>query len=190
MKRILALAIAILLFAGMACIGTFAYFSDVTESADNVMAAGTLLIKTNDKDGVSQTLRATNMAPGDVIGPQTVTLKNAGSVDATSLDFTFSYIEADGPVNPVNMSADATAGQLEVTTLSYGGSSILGTVTDMNSNGYIDIYDLKNDDLSGYAGIAAGASKNFTIAVRLRPETGHEFQNDGIEVTMTFILKQ
>jgi len=164
-----------------------AVFTDQQTNPGNVFTTGTVILGI---DPTTAMFTVSNMAPGDVIGPQTVTLKNAGSVDATSLDFTFSYIEADGPVNPVNMSADATAGQLEVTTLSYGGSSILGTVTDMNSNGYIDIYDLKNDDLSGYAGIAAGASKNFTIAVRLRPETGHEFQNDGIEVTMTFILKQ
>jgi len=88
------------------------------------------------------------------------------------------------------MTADATAAMVEITTLNYGGSSILGSVTDMNANSYKDIYDLKNDDLSGQSGINASATKDFEIAVQLRTETGNDFQADGITVTMTFTLNQ
>jgi hypothetical protein len=79
---------------------------------------------------------------------------------------------------------------IAVTTLDYGGSSLLGTVSDSNVNGYIDIYDLKNAHLTGLSGLDAGASKSFDISIQLISTTGNDFQNDGINITMTFTLKQ
>ena len=193
MKKILGLTIVAMLLIGMTGIGTWAYFSDTETSTGNQLTAGTLDLTTNDANGVTQTLLATNMAPGDTVGPETITLKNTGSVAASSLDLAFSYVESDGGTNPVNMTADETAAMLEVTTLNYGGSSILGSVSDSQTipNGYIDIEDLKNADLSGLDGIdAAPASKDFEIAVQLIAETGNDFQADGITVTMTFTLNQ
>lgn len=190
MKRILGLMVAIMLLTGMTGIGTWAYFSDVETSTGNVLAAGTLDLKTNDIDGVSQTLLATNMRPGDTVGPETITLKNSGSVPGASLDLAFTYIESDSSPNPVNLSADATAAVVEVTTLNYGGSSLLGSVSDNNTNGYKDVQDLKNANLSGLTGIAPSATKQFEIAVSLRSTASKDFQADGISVTMTFVLNQ
>jgi len=191
MKKILGLTIAFMLLIGMTGIGTWAYFSDVEASTGNQMTAGTLDLKTNDVDGVSQTLFTTNMAPGDTVGPETITLKNIGSVDGSTLDLVFSYIENDGSSNLVNKSADETAAMLEVTVLNYDGSSLLGSISDGNSNTWTDIEDLKNADLSGQSSIGASASKDFQIAVQLRgAETGNDFQADGIIVTMTFTLNQ
>jgi len=190
MKKMLGLTIALMLFIGMTGIGTWAYFSDTETSTGNVLTAGTLDLKTDDVDGVTETLLATNMAPGDTVGPVTITLKNTGSVAGASLDLAFDYAESDGSPNPNNETADATAGMVEITTLNYGGLSILGTVTDVNANTYKDIYDLKNDDLSGQSGINALSTKDFEIAVLLRTETGNSFQADGITVTMTFTLNQ
>lgn len=190
MRKIFGLTVSILLLIGMAGIGTWAYFSDVESSTGNTLAAGTLDLKTNDADGVSQTLLATNMEPGDTIGPETISLKNAGSVAGSTLDLAFTYVESDGSPNPANMSANATAAILEVTTLKYNGSSLLSSVSDNNANGYKDVEDLKNADLSGQSGIAASASKEFEIAVELRNDAHKDFQGDGISVTMTFTLKQ
>ena len=191
MKKIIGLTIAFMLLIGMTGIGTWAYFSDVEASTGNQMTAGTLDLKTNDVDGVSQTLFVTNMAPGDTVGPETITLKNTGSVDGSTLDLVFSYIENDGSSNLVDMTADETAAMLEVTVLNYDGSSLLGSISDGNSNTWTDIEDLKNADLSGQSSIAASASKDFQIAVQLRGvETGNDFQSDGIIVTMTFTLNQ
>lgn len=190
MKRILGLTIAFMLLIGMAGIGTWAYFIDIETSQGNTFAAGTLDLKTDDVDGVSQTLLATNMAPGDTVGPETIILKNTGSVAGSTLDLAFSYVENDGSPNPVNMSADATAAMIEVTTLKYDGNDLLSSVSDGNGNGYPDIEDLKNADLSGQDGIDAGATKDFEIAVQLRASTSSDFQADGITITMTFILNQ
>jgi spore coat-associated protein N len=190
MKKIVGLTIVVLLLAGMAGIGTWAFFSDIETSTGNTLTAGTLNLKTNDADGVTQTLMATNMAPGDTVGPQSITLKNSGSVAGTTLGLSFSYTESDGSPNAVNMSADETAAKIEVTTLSYDGSSLLSSVIDNNSNGYKDVQDLKNASLSSLGGIGAGASKIFQIGVQLRADTGNDFQADGITVTMTFVLNQ
>jgi predicted ribosomally synthesized peptide with SipW-like signal peptide len=179
-----------MLLGGMSGIGAWAYFSDFDTSSGNTFAAGTLQLKTNDADGVTATLATSRMAPGDTLGPQTIALKNSGTVDASSLDMDFTFFEADYSPNPVDMSENATAGQMQVTTLSYGGESILGDVNDANGNGYPDIYDLAADTFTGYDGIAAGESKNFTIAVQLRSSTGSDYQNDGIEAEMNFILNQ
>ncbi|MFC2072053.1 TasA family protein [Chloroflexota bacterium] len=189
-KRITGLTIAFVLLIGMAGIGTWAYFSDVETSTGNVLAAGTLDLKTDDVDGVSQTLLATNMEPGSTVGPETVILKNSGSLEGSSLDLAFTYEESDGSANPADMSANATAAVIEVTTLKYDGSSLLGSVSDNNTNGYKDVEDLKNADLSGQSGIAASASKEFEIAVKLSNDANKDFQADGITITMIFILNQ
>jgi len=190
MKKILGLTIVIMLLIGMAGIGTWAYFSDIETSQSNTFAAGTMDLKTDDVDGVSQTLLATNMAPGDTVGPETIILNNTGSVEGSTLDLAFSYINSDGSTNPVDKSDDETAAMLEVTTLKYGGNDLLSSVSDGNINGYRDIEDLKNADLSGQSGIGASANKTFEIAIKLRDGTGSDFQADGITITMTFTLNQ
>ena len=193
MKKILGMIVAMSLFTGMAGIGTWAYFSDTETSQGNTLAAGTLDLKTGGTDGVSQTLSATGMAPGDTVGPETIVLNNTGSVAGSSLDLSLSYVETDSSPNPTNISADNTAAQIEVITLNYGGSSILGTVPDSQSqggNGWVDIEDLVNADLSGQTGIGASANKVFEIAVSLRADTSGDYQADGITVTMNFLLNQ
>jgi len=190
MKKILGLTIVFMLLIGMTGIGTWAYFSDIETSQSNTFAAGTLDLKTDDSDGVSQTLLATNMAPGDTVGPETIILNNIGSVAGSTLDLSFSYVESDGGTNPTDMTADQTAAMLGVTKLNYDGSSILGSVSDSQPNGYIDIGDLYNADLSGQSGIADSANKVFEIEVKLRDSTGNDFQEDGITITMNFTLNQ
>jgi len=190
MKKILGLTIAVLLIIGMFGVGTWAYFNDIETSTSNVLAAGTLDLKTNDVDGVSQTLSATNMEPGDTIGPETIILKNTGSIAGSSVDLAFTYEESDDTTNPTDKSADDTAALVELTMLKYGGSSLLASVTDSNSNGYRDIQDLKNADLSGQSSIGASASKDFEIAIKARNSISSDYQGDGIVITMTFTLNQ
>ena len=190
MKKILGLTIAIVLAVGIIGTGTLAYFIDTESSTDNVFTAGTLDLKTNDADGISEVLNATNIAPGDTIGPAGIELRNAGSTDGTNLDIVFSYVESDADPNPVDMSDNQTAGQLMVTVLEYKGTSLLGIVDDFNENDYIDIYDLMMADLTDQTGIMAGETEDFRIEVQLVEDTGNDFQADGIVLTMTFVLRQ
>jgi predicted ribosomally synthesized peptide with SipW-like signal peptide len=190
MKKILGLSLILILVVGIIGVATYASFTDNDNSPGNSFISGTLELKTDNLDGVTQTLYATGMSPGATIGPSNITLKNVGTVNGATLDIVFSYAESDGSPNIVNKTADEVAAVIAVTTLDYGGSSLLGTVSDSNVNGYIDIYDLKNAHLTGLSGLDAGASKSFDISIQLISTTGNDFQNDGINITMTFTLKQ
>jgi hypothetical protein len=190
MKKIVGLSLALMLVIGITGAATFANFTDDTASSGNLMAAGTLDLKTNDADGVSQTLYALTMAPGDTIASSVLTLKNAGTIDGATMDIIFSYEESDGIPNSVDKTADEVAAVMEVIALDYGGSSLLGSIGDANGNGYIDLEDLKNSNLTGLNGIAAAATKSFNLSVRLKSDTVSDFQADGITMTMTFILNQ
>ncbi len=190
MKKIVGLSLALIIVIGMAGVETFAYFTDIETSSGNQQLMGTLDLSTNDADGVSQTLYTTNMSPGATIGSSNVTLKNTGTTNGATLDIVFSYAESDGSPNSVGKTADEVAALIEVITLNYGGSSLLSSISDNNTNGYKDVYDLKHSNLTGLSGIAALATKDFVISVRLRSETGNDFQSDGINITMTFTLKQ
>jgi predicted ribosomally synthesized peptide with SipW-like signal peptide len=174
----------------MSGIGTWAFFSDVETSSQNTFAAGTLDLKTNDADGVTQTLLAANMNPGDSIGPVTIILKNTGTLNASSLDLAFTYVDDDDTNNPIDKSADETAALIELITLKYDGYNLLGAVQDNNTNGYRDIQDLKNTDLSGQNGINASSTKDFEIGIKARTSVDSQFQADGINITMTFTLNQ
>jgi hypothetical protein len=129
------------------------------------------------------------MSPGATVGPSTITLKNVGTINGMTMDIVFSYAESDGSPNAVNMTTDEVAAVMEITNLDYGGSSILGSVSDHNGNGYLDIYDLGYAHLTGLIGLDARASKNFSISIQLISTTGNDFQADGINLTMTFTLK-
>ncbi len=189
-KWSLLLALTLLLAITSTTGSGFAYFNDSEGASSNGLSASTLDLKTNDADGVTQTLFNMSLEPGDTVGPATVQLRNAGSINGTTLDLAFSYTESDDAANSVNKSADETAAMMEVTTLNYDGASLLGNVPDANTNGYRDLQDLKNANLSGRSGLNTGATKAFEIAVCLRTETGMDFRNDGISLTATFTLNQ
>ena len=65
MKKILGLTIAALIVMALVGGGTWAYFSDPETSTGNILSAGTLDLKTNLANGVTATLLAENLAPGD-----------------------------------------------------------------------------------------------------------------------------
>ena len=195
MKKIFGLSLVLILVIGIIGVATFAYFTDNDTSSSNSFVSGILNLTINDADGVTRTLYATDMSPGATVGPSNITLKNVGTVNGAKLDIVFSYAESDGSPNTVNKTADQTAAVIQILTLEYDGHNLLDTsfnphVTDINGNGYIDIEDLKNADLTGLSGLDTGVSKNFDISVQLRNTTGSDFQADGINMTMTFTLEQ
>jgi predicted ribosomally synthesized peptide with SipW-like signal peptide len=191
-SAIVGLSLAFIMALGMGVSGTLAYITDTQTSTGNLLAAGTLDLETNNNnvDGVTRTLYASSMSPGDTAGPTAITLKNTGTTDGATLDIVFSYAESDGSPTAVNKTDDDVAAVMEVVTLSYNGASLLGSISDTNSNGYKDVEELALTSFIGLSGLTASASKEFVIAVRLREETPNNFQSDGITITMTFTLKQ
>jgi spore coat-associated protein N len=196
LKKIIGLAIAALIVITIAGVGTFAFFNDTESSANNIITAGTLDLKTNDANGVDSVLTVQDLAPGNSVGPATVELKNAGSIDAAHMDISVTYSENDGtePGDPglaADVSQDEFAAQLKVNTLRYGATDLLTKVTDANANGFKDIQDVSNSDLTGLLGLDSAATANFVIEVTLDgASTGNDFQGDGINITLNFDLQQ
>ncbi len=196
MKKILGLSIAAILVLGIVGVGTWALFSDTETSTGNILTAGTLDLKTNDLDGVSGTFTSTGMKPGDYIpsgGPATIGLRNAGSINATSLSISFGYVERDGAASDSdNLSAADFAAGLTITNLTYDNSDLLALINDTNVDGRKDMRELvaQSAALQNLPGLTAGQTKNFVIRVQFDPAADNTFQNDGIDVTVTFVLNQ
>lgn len=161
-----------------------AAFMDV-ETAQVSFQAGTLDLKTDDVDGVSQTIEADRMKPGQPV-EATIVLHNSGSLPGSTLDIEITYVKSGGGAEK---SADDVAAVIRVDSLNYGGASILGGVADLNENGYLDLHDLKQVDLSGLAGISPAGEKDFQITITLNT-TDNDFQGHGVDITFTFVLHQ
>jgi|WetSurMetagenome_2_1015567.scaffolds.fasta_scaffold296488_2 spore coat-associated protein N len=193
MKRVAIIVVIAIITLGV-LIGTvkntWAYYSDIETSSGNTFASGTLELKTNNTDGVTQTLYVTGLKPNNSVGPSTITLQNNGTSVGSTLDIALSYVESDASPNTVNMSADAAAAVIEVTTLTYNGASLLSNITDSNNNGYKDIQDFKNAGLTGLAGLTVSQSKDFVITIKMRDGINNDFQGDGVDITLTFTLRQ
>ena len=190
-KSLFVLTVLIALYTGFGA-GTWAFFLDTETSSEDQMASGTLDLKTDNEDGTSQTLDETNVAlePGESTGVGVVALKNSGSIDGSSLDMAFSYVESDGTPNTVPMTVNETAAIFEVIKLDYDGTDLLPGISDGNFNSIIDMQDVTNADLTGLSGISAGATKNFSIELITDNATSTDFAMDGIDITMHFTLNQ
>jgi len=170
--------------------GTMAYFSDTESSTQNQISTGTLAL---DFTGSSSFSFDTTLAPTETT-TDAVTLVRSGSLSG-SLDVDFEYAESDVSTVDPDKSAQAVAENLEVVTLTYGGTDISGQVTgaapptvdDLAKNEHgeneteqNDLIDLPDPGTDG---------TEFTIGLRLK-DVGDEFQGDGIELTVTFYLNQ
>ena len=204
LERIIGLSLAGLLIACLAIGGTWAYMTDTETSNNNGIAAGTLEMKTNNVNGVTQSLVCSNLKPGRAVTATTISLKNVGSASGGSVAISLSYNtdnSADTTPNTVNMSTDDLAKVLQITTLNYDGRTILGLLTDANGNGYIDVQDMKNEaaNLAGLGGLNPGQIRTFDITVQMVSGAGTntfstgtfaDFVGDGINITVTFTLNQ
>ena len=83
-NKILKVLIPLIVILSVTIGFSIAHFSDIEKSENNVFGAGTLDLKTNDKDGVEATWQAENMMPGDEVEGE-LELKNDGSLPIESL---------------------------------------------------------------------------------------------------------
>lgn len=197
------LAIGVALMMGAA--GGLAYFHDTESSTNNSFQAGTLDLT---PDTIGTIAACSPAAPGDS-SSTTVTLKNEGSLSADHLEINVTYSEVDRSDSTdytTDKTATETAKAIKVTTLSYGGNSLLYTgsdtadsddsgdkVDDVNGNGIIDLDDLKRQsgegtELDGLDDPGSGG-KDFVIELTLT-NVGNDFQNDGVSIDYTFDLNQ
>jgi len=206
MKRTLTAIVLIGIVVMLAGAGTFAYFSDMGRSYDNVFTAGTLDLKIIDwneltwRDEVTATWTATNMKPGDSFpfDLEFVGLGRAGTITPSSLEITCNYsVIEESPQTPsdtdpyTNLNPDKMAKQMIITRFKYNGTDYVGSIVDFDLDGKKTFYDLKNSPVTGLpVPVVADGAMFFRLSVKFSEEAGNDFQGDTFNLTMMFTLKQ
>jgi len=97
MKKIIALAIALIAVIATLSVGTFAYFTDTQVSTGNVFTAGTLDLGLNNTGtgnptgDTTATFSASTWTPGSTTGAASLYINNAGNVAMGHVYVTFTY---------------------------------------------------------------------------------------------------
>ena len=161
--------------------GTWAYFSDTESDLGNTFTAATL-------DAVmTGAFVFDKVAPG-VTKTETITVTNNGNIAANSvfLELDVTDSEPTGDTEPEAVAEDGTdvydiSKQIEITAMTYDGTSIIGLYTNGNGNGYLDLDDLNTDgktEINGANPLAASASVDIVIEMKLHADTDNEYQGD------------
>ncbi|MFC7142569.1 TasA family protein [Halosimplex aquaticum] len=189
-RQILGSAAAIGSASAAAGAGTMAYFSDAESSTGNAVQTGTLALGF---EGSAAFSFDTSLAPTEATS-DSVTLVRSGSLSG-SLDVDVSYAESDGAGNDQDVSPREVAENVEIRTLSYGGSDLRGqvdsassppTLHDLATNAHGSSESTQNDlvDLAD-----PGTGTEFAIELYLT-DVGDSFQSDGVSIDFVFHLNQ
>jgi predicted ribosomally synthesized peptide with SipW-like signal peptide len=191
-SRILLSVASIIAAAALIVGATFAFFSDEETSSNNVFAAGNLdLVLCDDdentdtcesqeegpEDSVEATFGGTDLAPGDCLGEQVLTLRNNGTIDGEEVDITAS--NTNGAMSPF----------LRIDTLTYGGANLLD-LTDDNGNAINDLHDLAAGGLPNLPGLDATEEKDLVMNVCLDESADNSTQGASNTLSLTTTLKQ
>ena len=195
----LASVVLVILAGAMFGAGTMSYFSDTETSTDNTFQAGTWVdLKISDRDegfrdGVTATWTASNMNPGDTIGPYSVSLENWASIAADHLEIYCSNI-VDDPPGPESDTEEGTTDMdwaMEITAMTYNGYDLLAELSDSNGN---SIKDLDDFEAQGFDNLtppppSKGGTVSFSMTIGFHPTLGdNDYQGDTLTTTITFIL--
>ncbi len=180
---------ALSILSALALMGgaTFAFFSDIGTSNDNVFSTGTLDLKLSDdtpetdQDDVTASFGASDLVPGASVSGQ-LRLKNDGSINADHAEVAVVNNNSDG-TNPLDE-------VLEILTLDYDGSSVLGQVADSNLNTYKDLDDLEASGLDNLSLTDLGVDHPLDLTVQMRSDAGNVYQADSVDSDWTITLNQ
>jgi spore coat-associated protein N len=155
MKKILGLTIAAILVIGLVGGGTWAFFSDTEETTGNIFSAGTLDLGlansggTNPTGSTTATFTASDLYPGSTAGSGTLFVYNAGGVDMSSVEISFSlanYNEntPDSVDNwDANTGTDNLTNMIIATTVEWDG----GTVSALEGKSIEELITMTPEDL-------------------------------------------
>ncbi|MEK7556713.1 MAG: TasA family protein [Patescibacteria group bacterium] len=195
-KRIVLSSMSI--FASLALVtgATFAFFSDVGTSNDNVFAAGDLTLQLDDDneptfatndDTVTASFGASDMAPGDSV-TDFVSLHNGGSIDIAEIELGANKTAGD----------DALADELHLTVLTGADSACTGG-TDHTSAintqigggvGPLTLAELIAADYDALPGLAVGADSFMCLTTEFDATAGDALQGTSITVDVVFTAHQ
>jgi predicted ribosomally synthesized peptide with SipW-like signal peptide len=182
MKRLLYLILALLVAAGMAGAGTWAYFQDTEASTGNNFAAGTLDLKVGGQDdpNVPVTFNLSNLKPGDS-SSATVNLSNAGSISGALTMKIQNVVNSPGSTPEPEPPPDS--GLL--------GDKIILTVMNATGNplAYGTLNSLQNLFIN-LASLPAGGSTAIQVKYEVPAAAGNDIQGDSVSFDILFSLEQ
>lgn len=197
-KRIVLSSVSI--FASLALVtgATFAFFSDVGTSNDNIFSGGTLDLKLTDNnetalDNVTASFGDTSLAPGVCLSTQTLEMKNSGTVAGNHIEI--------AAVNTVTDNAPAATPDMDAylrfgTFTYFDGTStvdVAALIPDSNANTFKDLDDLAALGVSGVDNLALidlNVNHLTNVQVCLDASAPNEVQSDSVDSDWTITLNQ
>lgn len=205
------LSLASIAAAGALVIGaTFAFFSDVETSNDNVFAAGTLDLVLCDvdenvgpncdnaeeaaTDSVVASFSGSDLVPGATVSAGFVELQNNGSIDAAEVELSGTSSETSDVGDP-----GAIENELLLDIRTGGDSDCSGSTNQTaaielivgNGDGELTLGELGNGtEYDALPGITAGSDYFLCMTVTLDDDAIDEVQGDAAEIDLTFKANQ
>lgn len=202
-KKIVLSAMSIL--ASLALLGgaTFAFFSDVGTSSENIFNSGTLDMQlTDDDQGPTDDVSGTwglASAPGDTFSGD-LKIKNTGSVPANHIELKFSNVVTDAGTPPGSTPTIPIDTVIEITLFEWdsdgdGTTDLTIPITDVNGNGIKDLDDLETQAADDFDDLAftgtQSADHTLRIEGRLHPTmTVDEHQGDSVSMDLDVTMNQ
>ncbi|GGN22781.1 hypothetical protein GCM10009021_25480 [Halarchaeum nitratireducens] len=136
-------------------------------------------------DGSNGSLRPGASTSGNV------TISNLGDLDGTAdLNVTYTERDANGSTaDGTDISADETAKLLDITTLQYGGLSIIKYINDRDGDGTKTLYDLAQSEVN-LGTLDASESQRFSVTLTVNESSENTFRNDGLNATFNVTVTQ
>ncbi len=200
-KKILLSAVTILTTLSMMAGATFAFFSDSAVSSSNTFSTGTIDLRLSDaavnggtletdQDAVSSSFGSGSLVPGSCTGPQTLTLKNTGTVAANHAEVHLGNVVTD---TGNNATPDMDS-YLRIFSLTYDGIDVTGQIVDQVSDGnsFLDLADWAATlaALDNLALTNLNIGHSLVLDVCLDASAPNEIQADSVLSTFTVDLNQ
>lgn len=184
---LLSIAAALAIMAG----ATFAFFSDVSTSSNNVFSTGTLDLVLSDADeSGQQSVTASfggSLTPNTCTGAQTLFLRNDGTIAGDHAEVTVGNVinDSNNDANPDMHSF------LRINSLTYDGVNVTSQITDVNTNGHLDLADwAAGGGLDNLGLTNLGSSHPLVMDICLDDSAGNTIQGDSVTSTFTVTLNQ
>lgn len=195
-KKIILSSLSIMTTLAMMTGATFAYFSDTGTSSNNTFSTGSLALKlangeNSPTDNVTATFGNDALVPGTCTGPQTLQLRNEGTIAADHAEVHLTSNTVTDANDDASPDMDSF---LRINSLTYDGSDVLTQISNENGNGYKDLADWT-------AAANAGALDNLALTdqdtnhplvmdVCLDSSAGNQLQGDSVVSTFSIDLNQ
>lgn len=190
MRKILGLTVAAVLVMGLVGGGTWAYFSDTESTTGNIFTAGTLDLGVDNATGqtptgsTTATFGGSTLAPGGVAASGTLYVYNAGNLDMSTVNVTFSKSSfTDNTPTSVtgwdgSADTDNLTKMLVITDATWGGTTVAAlegqSIEDLITTGTISLG----------SGLTAGQEKALYLEWTFDATATNGCQGDEVDITV------